>query len=487
MRDVHQYELEQAKLEHDSTTTAAHRMVSQEKETADRNYRELEAKLSAKVREAEAAASRAESSLQSVTEDKELLDRRLAQSALENVKLKEQHDRVLAEKEELEEKNKSLSSALDSVEYQRLLKQADRYEKERAQWQRDRDSLQGCLKEMEETDRRAHALASEKRQLEAARLQAWEESEAERKRFETALTKQRLDYEKRIFDLEQAYERLKMNRDSISTSDDTLVTERSMGNSIEMKGDASSVDIKADAYDKYHEKFYGKADAEEKDNHVPPETHTDIPSASRSPSQSDSSGDVRGTEEGDGQLRSTMDEDRVKRVLHQLAIECDRQSNPSTPTAPRHSAQAAQRQAAATRAAPPPAASPAFHSNTDKHGPSSPPPAMSMGGRGRDQVSAAEDAPVSRSSSGGGSGTPQPRVLTTRRRLDEGSLTPRGRGEGTRDDTHDPSKATFASGYFFTLPMRVCQCQAHSLVADEPRAARLCRNASVAAHAFLSV
>ena len=142
MRDVHQYELEQAKLEHDSTTTAAHRMVSQEKETADRNYRELEAKLSAKVREAEAAASRAESSLQSVTEDKELLDRRLAQSALENVKLKEQHDRVLAEKEELEEKNKSLSSALDSVEYQRLLKQADRYEKERAQWQRDRDSLQ---------------------------------------------------------------------------------------------------------------------------------------------------------------------------------------------------------------------------------------------------------------------------------------------------------------------------------------------------------
>ena len=174
---------------------------------------------------------------------------------------------------------------------------------------------------------------------------------------------------------------MKMNRNSISTSDDTLVTERSMGNTIEMKGDASSVDIKADAYDKYHEKFYGKADAEEKDNHVPPETHTDIPSASRSPSQSDSSGDVRGTEEGDGQLRSTMDEDRVKRVLHQLAIECDRQSNPSTPTAPRHSAQAAQRQAAATRAAPPPAASPAFHSNTDKHGPSSPPPAMSMGGR----------------------------------------------------------------------------------------------------------
>ena len=460
MRDVHRYELEQAKLEHDSAATTAHRMVSQEKEAANHKYRELEAKLSAKVREADAARSRIESSLRSMTEDKELLDRRLTQSSLENVKLKEQYDRVVAERDELEEKNKSMSSALDFGEYQRLLKQADRYEKERAQWQRDRDSLQGCLKEMEEmggrlseADRRAHALASEKRQLEASRLRTLDESEVERKRFETALAKQRLEYEKRISDLEQAYERLKVNRDSSSTSDDTLVTERSMRNSLEMKGDnfsTTSIDIKADAYDKYHEMFYGKADAvEEKADHVSSRTHTDAPSPN-SPVHSDSSsGDMRGSEEGESQLRSTMDEDRVKRVLHQLAVECDRHSNPVTPTLQMHSNQVVQRHPTSFRAAPPSAVlhvsnlksddhqrkSESLHSSLDA--PSSPPPTMTLGGGGSGSAITPEDTVLSCTSSG----TPQPRVLTTRRRLEDGYLSPRGRDEGARDDAPDHRNA----------------------------------------------
>ena len=471
MRDVHRYELEQAKLEHDSAATTAHRMVSQEKEAANHKYRELEAKLSAKVREADAARSRIESSLRSMTEDKELLDRRLTQSSLENVKLKEQYDRVVAERDELEEKNKCMSSALDFGEYQRLLKQADRYEKERAQWQRDRDSLQGCLKEMEEmggrlseADRRAHALASEKRQLEASRLRTLDESEVERKRFETALAKQRLEYEKRIFDLEQAYERLKVNRDSSSTSDDTLVTERSMRNSLEMKGDnfsTTSIDMKADAYDKYHEKFYGKADAvDEKGDHVSSHTHTDAPSPN-SPVHSDSSCDVRGSEEGEGQLRSAMDEDRVKRVLHQLAVECDRHSNPVTATLQMHSNQAVQRHPTSFRAAPPSAVPHVSNLKSDEHqrkseslhssldAPSSPPPTMTLG---CGSANTPEDTLLSCTSSG----TPQPRVLTTRRCLEDGYLTPQGRGEGARDDAPDHRNAAPASGYLHVPRALVC-------------------------------
>ena len=165
-----------------------------------------------------------------------------AQSALENVKLNESYSRLFASKEEAvaqaaeaEEKSKTMSTALEKAEHQRLIERTDRYESERQQWQRDRASLQECLKEMEEMDRRlseadkrAYTLASEKRQLESARLKNLREAEEERNRVESALAKQRLEYEKRILDLEQAYERLKVNRDSISTSVDTLVTERSM-------------------------------------------------------------------------------------------------------------------------------------------------------------------------------------------------------------------------------------------------------------------
>ena len=64
--------------------------------------------------------------------------------------------------------------------------------------------------------------------MEHERIKILEESESDRMRLDNALSKQRIEYEKRIFDLEQAYERLKLNRDSVSTSDDTIVTARSM-------------------------------------------------------------------------------------------------------------------------------------------------------------------------------------------------------------------------------------------------------------------
>ena len=85
--------------------------------------------------------------IRALTEDKEQLDRRLAQSSLENVQLKKQHDRVVIERDELEEKNKSLLSALNSGEYQRLLKEADRYEKELTDMVAQRDSELGECRE----------------------------------------------------------------------------------------------------------------------------------------------------------------------------------------------------------------------------------------------------------------------------------------------------------------------------------------------------
>ena len=165
-----------------------------------------------------------------VLEEKKLLDRRLAQSALENVKLKQLYDRLLEEKDAKSRDHKDKhSAALETSEPQ---KNSD---KERAQWQRDRDSLQSAVKEiasinerLSEAEKRANSLATEKWQMEHERIKILEESESDRMRLDNALSKQRIEYEKRILDLEQAYERLKLNRDSVSTSDDTIVTARSM-------------------------------------------------------------------------------------------------------------------------------------------------------------------------------------------------------------------------------------------------------------------
>jgi hypothetical protein len=268
-----------------------------------------------------------------------------------------------------------MSAVLETAEHQKISERADRYEKERAQWQRDCDSLQSSLKEnanmterLSEAEKRAKSLASEKWQLEHERLKILEENEAERLRLESAMAKQRLDYEKKIFDLEQAYERLKVNRDSISTSDETLVTERSMGNSLDIKGDAFidvSLEIKSDAYGKYNDKGYEKADA-----------RTRISSSTLSSPHSDSQKSAA-EEDGDHKvdLRKTMDEDRVARVLRQLALECDKHSNPSTPTATRDrekNATIERHEASLTHSAPPKSG------RTDR--PSSPPPAMSLRG-----------------------------------------------------------------------------------------------------------
>jgi chromosome segregation ATPase len=110
MRDVHQYELEQARQEHQAASSSAHRIINQEKEAAEQ-----------KIRGLEAALDSARKQVNSVQSDKDLLDRRLSQSALENVKLKEKHDRVCAEKENVESKLKRVSSQLETADYQVLL------------------------------------------------------------------------------------------------------------------------------------------------------------------------------------------------------------------------------------------------------------------------------------------------------------------------------------------------------------------------------
>ena len=83
----------------------------------------------------------------------------------------------------------------------------------------------------------------------------------------------------------------------------------SQGNSLELKSDAFTVvplDFKADAYDRYHEKGYNKAHPLEEENNR-------ISSAPQSPSPSDSSSDLR-VSEAEGSMKSSVDEDRVKRV-----------------------------------------------------------------------------------------------------------------------------------------------------------------------------
>ena len=107
MRDVHQYELEQARHEHEAAASSAERMISQEKESADQKTRELESALQS-----------AQQQMLSVQNQKDLLDRRLSQSALENVKIQEAHDRVCAQKQEMETELKRLSSLLEQAEYQ---------------------------------------------------------------------------------------------------------------------------------------------------------------------------------------------------------------------------------------------------------------------------------------------------------------------------------------------------------------------------------
>ena len=100
--------------------------------------------------------------------------------------------------------------------------------------------LQSCLQDMEEmevrcreSDGRALALASEKRQLESERLAYMREAEVDRAKLEQAIAKQRTDFEKRILELEQRFQKMKEVRiasdsDSPATSDATVVSTRSM-------------------------------------------------------------------------------------------------------------------------------------------------------------------------------------------------------------------------------------------------------------------
>jgi uncharacterized protein (DUF3084 family) len=107
MRDVHQYELEQARQEHEGAASSAQRIISQEKESAEQ-----------KIRELETALQRAKQEVLSVQDDRNLLDRRLSQSALESVKMKEVHDRVCAQKQDMEAELKRVSSQLEEADYQ---------------------------------------------------------------------------------------------------------------------------------------------------------------------------------------------------------------------------------------------------------------------------------------------------------------------------------------------------------------------------------
>jgi len=110
MRDVHQYELEQARQEHQAASSSAHRIINQEKGAAEQ-----------KIRGLEKALESANMQVVSVQNDKDLLDRRLSESALENVKIKEKHDRVCAEKESIESKLNRVSLQLETADYQVIL------------------------------------------------------------------------------------------------------------------------------------------------------------------------------------------------------------------------------------------------------------------------------------------------------------------------------------------------------------------------------
>ena len=302
-----------------------------------------------------------------------------------------------------------------------------------------------------EADKRANTLASEKRQLESTRLRLEAEAEAERARFEN----EKARYDRKIADLESAYEKLKGNRDSISTSDDTLVTERSMGNSLEIRGDAfamGALDIRSDAYD----------------DKVPSSPQLWIasePTAQPLAPEDKGEDKLRGSQGG-------MDQERVARVLHQLALECDKQSTLGRnidlrATAP---SQLLPPIAAATSLrstlngfpAPTSAARSQFCGADQEQGSSTPsagvdrastpPPALSL-------LSAGAPAPehgLSRVSSSGDGGDAagilhapspgQPRVLSTRRSLrmhdDDTPRTPRDSGghRAAHDSTHLEAK-----------------------------------------------
>ena len=301
---------------------------------AHRKVQELEAQLDAKMREISYAKSNAQGKVDGVKkelsdakEEIELLNRRLAALALENKNLQAKGDKEIASKSQHNEN-------------------ADRQEKERAQWQRDRESLLSCLKEMEEmetrlgeADKRAHSLAMEKRQLEAKRLQYEHEADAERARLEDALAKQRIEYEKRISELEQVYEKRKVNlRDSESTVASQLPTERSIDNSIEVKCDGYRIvglDVQSDT-----QRDGGTQDSSGSSS---PESQT---TSSVRVMEVDSNGNgVRDAQKGNQGMVDPAQEaldaqERVKRVLHELAIECDRNNNSRNPSkTPSHPSQ----------------------------------------------------------------------------------------------------------------------------------------------------
>ena len=341
-----------------------------------------------------------------------------------------------------------------------------------------------------EADKRASILASEKRQLESTRLRLESEAEAERARFENALAKQRSEYENALAKQRSEYSGMN-TRDSISTSDDTLVTERSMGNSLEIKGDAfamGSLDIRADAYE---------ADLREDEKSVR------VPSSPQLWLASEPATNLRTPEaKGDDMTQDSqsMDQDRVARVLHQLALECDKQSTRDINI----------RASAPSHLLPPIAAATSLRSTLNgfpasegrarhsvgaghQHGqevatsrggattrvdrPSSPPPSFSLlsaGGsapanveemRGLSRVSSSGDEVATVSSASPG----QPRVLSTRRSLrmhdtnDDESSTPR---------TPQSDRAPWAEEIF---------CKAVAAEAAQKR-----RNSSVAAAAAAS-
>ena len=163
MRDAHSLEIKQerqARERNEAKMTAMTHSFGLQNEDARRKISELEAQLDAKTREVAYAKSSTGSALDvvkkevmsqlsAVREENKLLNRRLESSASEKLKLEQQVS-------ELEAQNASLSAALDnstlaehqaqtSLKEEQLLRghtdDKERYEKERAQWQRDRDSL----------------------------------------------------------------------------------------------------------------------------------------------------------------------------------------------------------------------------------------------------------------------------------------------------------------------------------------------------------
>ena len=138
--------------------------------------------------------------------------------------------------------------------------------------------LQSCLQDMEEmevrcreSDGRALALASEKRQLESERLAYMREAEVDRAKLEQAIAKQRTDFEKRILELEQRFQKMKEVRiasdsDSPATSDATVVSTRSMTAENEVRlicsSDLSGIGGGRDTYSPCQQKVYSSIDAE---------------------------------------------------------------------------------------------------------------------------------------------------------------------------------------------------------------------------------